>query len=315
MRETTARLVPWSLAAASALALLACEGDVGGDPDAGGVRRDATAGDDDAATARDATAPPSDAAATDAPPMVDAGPPPGDCTGRLLCDDFESYATGAPPDGAWSASTSRATIAVDETRAFSGARAVRFVTEGGDGTYRRAYITTAGAPVFPAASDVLFGRMMIYVAALPGSRRVHWTNVQAEGPIPGMDGVTALYRYGGMNDDRWLANYETRGAQSDCWRNSAAAMEAGRWTCMEWRFSRSEDRMQLWIDGVAIDDVEVTGTGDGCVHADVWDGHWYGGVWDRISLGWEHYQQSIAHDVWIDDVALDDERIGCPTAR
>jgi hypothetical protein len=297
-------------ALALCVALACCEGEIDAD-ESDAATRDASAPDassGDAALA-DATTPPSDAADGDA--AADSGPAPGDCAGALLCDDFESYDVGAPPTGPWTATTNRASIAVDETRAFSGARAVRFVTDGGDGTYRRAFIQVSGAPVFPVAENTVYGRMMIYVAELPGTARVHWTNIQAEGPIPGRDGVTALYRYGGMNDDRWLANYETRGAGSDCWRNSASRMEAARWTCMEWRFSQPEDRMDLWVDGVAITDATVEDEGDGCVDSS-WDGHWYGGAWDRMLLGWEHYQASIAHEVWIDDVALDDERIGCP---
>lgn len=294
----------WVLAA---LALTACEGSLA-DLDAGrvdGAARDA---------ARDAPADaglPDGAPALDAPASVDAGPI-DPCADRIFCDDFESYDVGGPPGGPWEVSASRATVAIDQARATSGSRAVHIATEGGDGTYRRGYITLAGAPVFPVPDDTLHGRMMIYAAQLPGiGERVHWTNVQAEGPIRGMESITALYRYGGMNDDRWLANYETRGAGSDCWRNSDVAMQAARWVCMEWRFSEPEDRMQLWIDGVEITDAAVTERGDGCVD-DTWDGHWYGGAWERIHLGWEHYQQSIAHDVWIDDVVIDDAPIGCP---
>ena len=61
--------------------------------------------------------------------------------------------------------------------------------------------------------------MMFYMqqAANDG---VHWTMIQGPVPLPGHDGVTAHYRYGGMWEGKMMANYETWGLATDCWQNT-----------------------------------------------------------------------------------------------
>jgi len=128
--------------------------------------------------------------------------------------------------------------------------------------------------------------------------------------VPDM-GFRGLYRYGGMNDGELLANYETQGVGTDCWRGSDSVMPQGQWTCLEWHFDGNTDTMELYVDGQIIDDVTVVEMGDGCIAHDTGD-YWYAPIFDTMRLGWEHYQATSAREMWIDDVALDDERIGCP---
>jgi hypothetical protein len=201
-------------------------------------------------------------------------------------------------------------VRVDGTRASSGTKAVRVTSADGTGTYRRAYISIEGAPVFPVAGNVVYGRMMFWLNAAPAGS-VHWTNVQGEGPVPGMS-FRALSRYGGQQQKRLMANYETEGVASDCWQHSATVIPEGRWACMEWRFNGPNNEMNFWLDGQALADITVVNRGTGCV-AQGTMGNWYSPTYDTIRLGWEHYQQSaIVHDMWIDDVAIDTKRIGCP---
>lgn len=261
----------------------------------------------DTTSAGDATASSVDGTA-DATAGSDSGPVAGDCSGALLCDDFEDDAPGMP-GAPWAVSTSQATLEVIEGDAYSGTRAIHITTEGGDGTYRRAFMSVEGAPVFPIASNVVWGRMMARFASVPAGA-VHWTNIQGEGDVEGM-GFRGLYRYGGMNDGRILANYETQGVGSDCWRNSQTVMPSGTWTCLEWHYDGPTDTMEFFVDGAPIDDVSVIGQGDGCITHDTGD-NWYAPVFDTMRLGWEHYQATGAQEMWLDDVALDDERIGCP---
>jgi hypothetical protein len=231
------------------------------------------------------------------------------CAGALLCDDFESYGAGSAPGGPWSVSENMGTVVVDETRAVSGSRSVRFTTDGGGGTYRRAYMVVDGAPVFPAAGEVLWGRMMVWLDAVPEGS-VHWTNIEAEGDVTGM-GFRSLYRYGGQHDGRLMANYETRSVGSDCWQHSSTVMPVRTWACIEWRYDHASDQMEFWLDGTQLDDLTVMGSGSGCIAHDTGD-NWYAPVFDTIRLGWEHYQATTPKELYIDDVALDDERIGCP---
>lgn len=302
----------WNVVALPLL-LAGCTGTVTGEIDAGldAARADASlsdAGPSDAGEPVDTGV--SDSSTDDAPAIDGALPDAGgfDCTSAIYCDDFESYAAGAAPGAPWSASENAGTVTVDETRAVSGVRALRFATDDGSGTYRRAFAVLEGSPLFPAASTEMYGRMRVWLVATP-TGSVHWTNIQAEGDVTGM-GFRAFYRYGGQHDGRIMANYETSGVATDCWDHSATVMPTGRWACVEWHYRTAGDEMDLWLDGTALDDVSIRGVGEGCGGHDTGD-HWYAPVFDRLSLGWEHYQATPMREMWIDDLAIDDARIGC----
>ena len=286
----------------------ACTGSVEGGTDAsasdGGVApRDTGARDGGAAQ---------DASGVDGGGASDAGSDGGttgfDCASAVFCDDFEGASVGGPPASPWTVSASQGAVVVDDTRAMSGSHALHVTTEDGSGSYRRAYAVLSGAPVFPAVSTEMYGRMRLFLVATP-TGSVHWTNIQAEGDVSGMS-FRSLYRYGGQHDGRIMANYETNGVSNDCWDHSATVMPTDRWACLEWHYRTSTDEMVLSLDGTPLDDVHVVGAGEGCGGHDTGD-HWYAPVFDRLSLGWEHYQATSAREMWIDDVAIDDQPIGC----
>ena len=246
-----------------------------------------------------------DATAGDGDGAGDDGPPP--CT-ALLCEDFESYMMGSAPGAPWSASTNQGAVAVDGEHAVSGTRAVKFTTADGAGTYRRAYMGLA-APYFPIAGNHFFGRMMVWLTEAPVAS-VHWTNIQGEGPVAGQD-YRSLYRYGGQTDKHIMANYETSGRSTDCWQHSSTVMPEKRWACIEWEFDGTADTMRYWLDGTALTAITVIDQGSGCIGHDLAD-KWIAPVFDKLYLGWEHYQQVSAREMWIDDVAIDTSRVGCP---
>ena len=68
--------------------------------------------------------------------------------------------------------------------------------------------------------------------------------------------------------------------------------------------------MEFWLDGTQVPALTVNGTGMGCINQGL-NGQWVFPKFDTLRLGWEHYQTSIAIDMWIDDVALDTARVGC----
>jgi hypothetical protein len=282
-----------------ALLLCACDGSIdtnGGNPDGGARSPDGPSSNIDAPATLDGPAPSPDAADL--------------CAGTLLCDDFEMYPAGQQPGGPWHTSTNMGAVAIDSTRAHSGANSVHITTQAGAGTYRRAYFSIEGAPVFPVANDVFYGRMMVWLTAAP-PETVHWTNIQGEGNVTGQN-FRAFVRYGGQVMKQLMANYDTSGVSSDCWQHSQVAIPEGRWACMEWKFDGPANRQDFWLDGQSIPALTVNGMGQGCINNGT-GGVWYGPAYDAIRLGWEHYQNTaIAIDMWIDDVALADHRIGCP---
>ncbi len=233
----------------------------------------------------------------------------GTCQMALFCDDFESYVAGAAPAGGWRAGMSNGTVRVDTVRAFSGTKAARFQMTAGMPAYRRAFMARAGAPIFPLPGNVMHGRMMVWLDQAPVGG-VHWTNIQGEGPVAGQM-FRALYRYGGMYQ-KLMANYETSGVKTDCWKNSQTLMPEKRWACLQWRFAGATNQLDFWLDGKAVNDLTVVQKGSGCIAHDTQD-NWFAPTFDTLQLGWEHYQEAATPiDLSIDDVAIGTAAIACP---
>jgi hypothetical protein len=235
----------------------------------------------------------------------------------LFCDDFEDDAVGALA-APWRTSTNNATVVVDEVQAFSGTKAVH-VNAPQAGTYHRGYFALdqgSSAGIFPAVAQEMYGRAMVYLADYPNAA-AHWTFIQGEGPAAD-NSHNALYRYGGQhqNGAQLMANYETTMISTDCWDHSSSVLPEAQWTCVEWRFAVATNEMQFWLNGTELSDIHVTGMGEGCV------GNALGGQWiappafTTLYLGWEHYQQTMNPiDLWMDDVVVDTERVGCPAPQ
>jgi polysaccharide lyase-like protein len=249
------------------------------------------------------------------PPSVSSCPP-----NALFCDDFEDDVAGQFPAAPWQNNTgSGASVVIDGLQAFSGEQAAH-VNAPPNQAYRRGYFSLeqGSSGIFPAASHDMFGRAMMFLDATPNAV-VHWTIIQAEGRAAAGT-HDAYYRYGGQQQGGagLMANYETNsGVSTDCYSHSATRMPVQRWACVEWHFNADQNEMQLWLDGTELTDMHVvdrpTTAGSGCL------GNATGGEWlappefSTLHLGWESYQiSSNDRNLWIDDVAISTERVGCP---
>jgi hypothetical protein len=241
----------------------------------------------------------------------------------LFCDDFEDDTVGQFPGAPWQNQTgSGATVVVDGQQAFSGSMAVH-VNAPPNGSYRRGYFSLVqgkgGTNIFPAVSKVMFGRAMMWLDATPNTT-VHWSVIQAEGEAA--DGTHATYyRYGGQqqNGAGLMASYDTsNGVSTDCYTHSAMRMPTKTRTCMEWRFSSQTNELQLWMNGNDVSDIHVvdrpTTAGSGCL-GNATNGEWIAPPnFTTLHLGWESYQTANNdRNLWVDDVVVSTERIGCPT--
>ncbi len=187
----------------------------------------------------------------------------------------------------------------------------------------------SGAPVFPVAGDVFYGRMMFFLEAAP-TTSVHWTFIQGAGVVPGTapaGGYHALYRYGGQQPvmqgttfvgSQLMANYDTPDSysgtppQSDCWLHAnKVVVPVGRWACAEWKFDGAGNQMTFSLDGAPVPSLAMTGVGQGCVHQTT-PFTWTAPTFDRLSLGWESYQTDVVRTIYVDDVVVSKMPIGCP---
>ncbi len=232
--------------------------------------------------------------------------------GALLCDGFESYAAPADLTAAWKTTATAATVTVDATKAFAGTRALHIKAAAGTPS---GVIIKEGAPLFPIAGNVMWGRMMMWLTATPAGG-YHWNTIQAAGTVPGPT-QWGKYGWGGQNG-RVLAGYTLRNdpagsAIMDCSKPSAMAFPDQRWVCVEWQFDGNKNEMHMWFDGTLLADADIIGKGTRCVNGGDLAKPWTGPAFANLTLGWQQYQASSgALELWLDDVAVGAQRVGCP---
>jgi hypothetical protein len=248
------------------------------------------------------------------------------CNGALVCESFEGFALGGEPAGNFKTQKNSGTVSIDSTHYFSGTKSVKLTTEAKDQT-KTAFIRLDSG-VFPVNGNAFFGRMMFFLESAP-TADVHWTLIQGGGLVPDQS-YHSLYRYGGQHPisdssgaflgSQLMANYETpdsysgTGPSSDCWQHSDSVLvPVQKWACVEWQFDGPNNQMHLWLDGKAIDSLTINGRGQGCVHQGD-DFPWTAPSFDQLELGWESYQTDDARTLYIDDVAVSTQRIGCPSS-
>ncbi|QQR91202.1 MAG: hypothetical protein IPJ88_05575 [Myxococcales bacterium] len=234
------------------------------------------------------------------------------CGNAWFCDDFENASSGGAPDSPWQSELVQSTISIDSAQSYSGSQSVHVKTSSNQ-SYTRGLIRFEDNAVLPVAGNHFFARAMMYIKAVPDAY-VHWTLVEAAGPVEN-ENFSARYRFGGQNYKRFLANYwtePTNVANTDCWQHSDDMIVEGQWQCFEWEFDGPNNREQMWVNGQAVNNMNVQDHGQGCLSNDL-GGQWLAPQFTTLSIGWGHYQQSnMSHELWIDDVVISGQAIGCP---
>lgn len=241
------------------------------------------------------------------------GPMKNGCGSELVCDDFESYAPGKAPSGSWSAEGGDA-VQVDTGKAFSGAQSVHFKIPADPA---RMMMTRNNMPPIPGNN--MFGRVMLYLTTtpvVPNQQWVHFNLIRADGALP--DGSRGHYAWGAIYG-KVFENYDPH----DCYKISNTRFPDKRWACFQWQFDGSKvsgsganevrkNQIRIWLDGTLLNDASVDGIGDGC--PDKTHTPWVAGTFDALNVGWEHYQKAAEdNDLWLDDLAVDDHPIACPS--
>ncbi|MGK4008711.1 hypothetical protein WMF31_39250 [Sorangium sp. So ce1036] len=255
------------------------------------------------------------------------------CAG-LYCDDFEAYTAAEAPGGKWTVYTAMdgSAVSVDTTMAYSGTKSVKVTTpqSSGDNNYKSAMIQFKDESALPVEGNVVHGRMMFFLESAPETD-VHWTLVDGAGVVPNSDfegmPYSAVYRYGGQHPveggSQLMANYDTPGywsdprtaPQTDCWHHAEGkVVPVGEWTCVEFSFDGPKNEMRFWLNGEEITELKMSGAGQGCAN-NVEDYEWTAPEFTSLGFGWESYQEDAPRTMWIDDVVIGTEPIGCPTQQ
>lgn len=272
-----------------------------------------------APTARDAGAPSTPATrdySTDRAKFT--GAPRCDKAGALFCDDFESQAAGSQPGPAWSYPFGYKPV-IDETRAARGKKSLHFSIASG----MPAQIEETQS--FPAASNSFYGRMFVWLGALPTSPSMaRFALVGGRGTGSGNEvRLDAVYQSAtkqsrfGIGNDGPIADADGDGKDDDDWhidgKESQSVVRASDWICLEWHFKGDSSETRVWIDGVEQTSLHTTT-----------DAYYNGGkfsnrsfvhpTYNALRIGWWVYQADALpspFDLWVDEVAVDKDRIGC----
>jgi hypothetical protein len=252
------------------------------------------------------------------------------CSGAYAADDipsvnesFEDW-PGDIPGAPWKEESygSGAIIRIDSGHVFRGAKALHIHNPRG-AKYRRGYMAIHLARPLPELTSRMYGRAMFWLDAapkpLPGAPPVHWTLLQGEGRSAD-DKYNSIYRLGveGTDGLGLIANFETTPpVTTDCKQGSALKLPVKRWACVEWRLDVTTQELEFWLDGSRI--AHVRGRGDAtasCKGNDL-EGEWKAPPkFDSFYIGFERYADSANdQDLWIDEVLLDQERVGCPELK
>ena len=227
-----------------------------------------------------------------------------DCArpGVLFCETFDRLPLGGAASLDWGIDTRNGTLTVERLAAGHGGKIlhVRTLDNG------RAFLRVDDLAV-PASG--FYGRMRVRVDAFPTAPDwAHFTLVEATGT-----GSTEVVRpLGGQyvpTVDRALWGIGADGGPTGDWtdwRESAPAV-ADRWQCVEWRLDPATNTVTTWFDGRATLTAGEQAHGGNQVPFVL-------PAVDTVKIGWQLYQGGTTpgqFSLWIDDIALSTDRIGC----
>ncbi|MEW9532342.1 hypothetical protein [Microbispora sp. NPDC049125] len=235
-----------------------------------------------------------------------AGHGPATCggAGLLFCEDFQALPTGGASSLRWGVDTKHGTLAV-ERGGRQGQKVLHVHTEGNG----RAFLKVDD---FAPPGNSFFGRVRLRVKAFPTAPDwAHYTLIEATG-----DGPEVVRPLGGQYVPEVAGGVALWGVGADGgptgdwtnWRESAPS-RAGVWQCVEWQMDAADNRISVWLDGVAKPDLTVSTHDHGGNDADFLFPRF-----DTVKLGWQLYQANpspAAYDLWMDDIALSTRRLGC----
>lgn len=225
--------------------------------------------------------------------------------GVQLCEDFES---GQLDPATWTVVGTKPVI--DGGQHARGGKALHITINGNGASYIRESKT------FPALNNTYWGRMFVYFQALPGAplNYSHWTIMAASGT--GVSGEirvsgqlqSGVNRFGVGTDNR----VDTNGTGD--WTTSdndppgkASAVPTGQWACIEWLHKGDTNETRFYWDGLEHPSLHTTPTVHGG-NTNPFILPQFKSVW----VGWQEYQTTtLPFELWVDEVAIDKERIGC----
>jgi hypothetical protein len=233
----------------------------------------------------------------------------------FFTDGFESDAVGSQPAGfgnlidyienGTNPNSSGDFATVDTTHVHSGAHAVHFHVA--TGTSNPSFLTYT----LPAGTNTLYVRAWVYLSQQLGDNAASQNdNHETLFALNGSPGnVNNEIRFGAIK-----GTVGVNATPSDnitplqaSW-NGPPSVPATTWTCLEIAFlgAPTQNELHAWTSDVDLFDVTTpTQWQNGTMPMD-----WLSGEFVEIDLGWQSFS-GFGADVWVDDLVLGNDRIGC----
>jgi hypothetical protein len=230
------------------------------------------------------------------------------CTaGRfLLCEGFEGVSVGTNTPPGWTRS-GNATVADDQ--AARGAHALKLtpVADRGYGFYNY-----GNSESFPAAH---WGRVFYRVQTPPPDAFVHASIAAYQGDGPGIGASTfrvvdTVKMAAPTSTHQFLYNVQITGSSEFSKQGPYNWMFDGNWHCAEWFVDGANQAYQFYFEGAEVTQMRIMngagnyGSGSNRSHLPM--------MFTDFRVGFITYQNAPpGFTAWVDEVAIDTNRIGC----
>jgi hypothetical protein len=221
--------------------------------------------------------------------------------GTQLCEDFES---GTLDTSVWS--TVGVAPTIDTQQAARGSHALHISMTGNGPSYIKETKT------FPEVPNTYYARAFVYFVALPtapGMSYSHWTAFAASTDL-GEIRVSGQFQNGknlfGVGTDSASGTGDWTTSDNDP-AGAPMAVPTGQWICIEWLHDGAADETRFWWDATEHVSMHTTASMHGG-NTNPYTLDTFTAVW----FGWQEYQTSTEpFELWLDEIAVDTQRIGC----
>ncbi len=250
----------------------------------------------------------SDAGSTTGPVIIQAGGDSKCPTGTaVICDGFENAAPGAAGSD-WVSAAAGVTVNTDMTKVYRGTKSLQIT--GNTNVLIAETKTFTGTT--KATNNALWGRLFFLSGVATASG---WpiTHTFFGALSSGMPAASDDFHFVGGSRAKLLAQIALNGdkytdpsGKNATGTEPAFPLAAAGWQCWEWH-DQPDDSYDFYINGAEVPEMKIV-AGKAS----------YGGmtlspmpIFKKLSLGWNNFGTSAAITLWLDEVAIGPDRIGC----
>ncbi len=221
-----------------------------------------------------------------------------------VCENFETSAVGQiPPGWSYKKGASANNIGIADDEAARGSQSLRVDIAGG----QRTVIAMIQLENLGELAHRHYGRMFYRVQGPSVSESIHFDALEVDGPWMGHQNAVRFAATGvgvGTATSNWAWIYNVQpfdpvGMEFAIRGDRSAHPRVDEWMCLEWFFDADAQEAQYFDDGVPIEYLHID-----TERSEI-------PVLTSLAVGMQKFQPTGALRAWVDEVALDSERIGC----